>query len=387
MKAKTDITTENGFKETEIGLIPSDWDIKEFTECVDKESIPKDIKIPQGQFSKIGKYPIIDQGSEFIAGYTDDKNKLYAGNLPIIVFGDHTRILKYIDFQFSVGADGTKLIQPKGFLHPKYFFYYLCSLSIPSKGYNRHYKYLKENFIAFPQQKSEQQKIAAVLSKIQQAIEQQEKIIQITKELKKSLMNRLFTEGLHSEEQKETEIGLIPKSWSIKKLNEYAKVKYGKQKPKIIGSIPVVGSSGVYAGCKDALINFPTLIVGRKGTAGAVHLFLEPCWPSDTTFYLEWRYDEVNPKFLYYYMLTHLLSGEHAKTTMPSLQRQDLEEYTFPFPSKKEQTEITDIIDKVNIKITQAETRKQALQALFKTMLNQLMTGKIRVKNLDIEVN
>jgi len=385
MKAET--IKENGFKETEIGLIPSDWDIKNFKECVDKESISRDIKIPQGEYNETGEYPIIDQGAEFIAGYTNDKDKLYSGNLPVIVFGDHTRIFKFVDFQFSVGADGTKLIQPKDFLHPKYLFYYLCGLTIESKGYNRHYKYLKEKLIVFPLQKSEQQKISAVLSKTQQAIEQQDKIIQITKELKKSLMNKLFTEGLHGEEQKETEIGLMPKSWGIKKLNEYAKVKYGKQKPKVTGPIQVVGSSGVYAGCKDALIDFPTLIVGRKGTAGAVHLFLEPCWPSDTTFYLEWISDEVYPKFLYYYMSTHLLSGEHAKTTMPSLQRQDLEGYTFPFPPKNEQTEIIDTIDKVNKKLIQAEYRKQTFQALFKTILNQLMTGKVRVKDLDIEVN
>lgn len=166
MKAET--IKENGFKETEIGMIPADWDIKEFTECVDKESISRDIKIPRGKYNKAGRYPIVDQGADFIAGYTDDENKLYSGNLPVIVFGDHTRIFKFIDFQFSVGADGTKLLQPKGFLYPKYFFYYLSSLSIPSKGYNRHYKYLKENFIVFPQQKSEQQKISFVLSKIQQ---------------------------------------------------------------------------------------------------------------------------------------------------------------------------------------------------------------------------
>ena len=385
MKAKTEI--ENGFKETELGLIPNDWDIKEFTECVDKESISRDIKIPRGKYNKAGKYPIIDQGAEFIAGYTDDKDKLYLGSLPVIVFGDHTRIFKFVDFPFSVGADGTKLIQPKDFLYPKFLFYYLRGLSIESKGYNRHYKYLKEKIIAFPLQRTEQQKISSVLSKIQQTIEQQDKIIQITKELKKSLMNKLFTEGLHGEAQKETGIGLMPKRWDVKKISQFAKVKYGKQKPKIVGPIPVVGSSGIYAGCKDALINFPTLIVGRKGTAGAVHLFLEPCWPSDTTFYLEWISDEVYPKFLYYYMLTHLLSGEHAKTTMPSLQRQDLEGYTFPFPPKNEQTEIIDTIDKVNKKLSQAETRKQTLQALFKTMLNQLMTGRVRVKNLDIEVN
>jgi type I restriction enzyme S subunit len=160
----------------------------------------------------VGRYPIVDQGASFIAGYTDDKSKLYSGCLPVIVFGDHTRIFKFADFSFSLGADGIKLIQPKDFLNPKYFYYYLCSLTIESEGYNRHYKYLKEKIIAFPE-KTEQQKIAFVLSKIQQAIEQQDKIIETTRELKKSLMYKLFTEGLNGEEQKETESGLMPKSW------------------------------------------------------------------------------------------------------------------------------------------------------------------------------
>jgi len=383
---KTKAVIENGFKETEIGLIPEDWQVKEFEECIDKERISRDIKIPQGKYNKVGKYPIVDQGASFVAGYTDDKSKLYSGCLPVIVFGDHTRIFKFVDFSFSLGADGTKLIQPKDFLNPKYFYYYLCSLTIESKGYNRHYKYLKEKIIAFPE-KQEQQKISFILSEIQQAIEQQDKIIETTRELKKSLMNKFFTEGLHSEEQKETDIGLMPKSWDVRKINEFAKIKYGKQKPKIIGQIPVVGSSRIYAWCEKPLINFPTLIVGRKGNAGAVHLFLEPCWPSDTTFYLEWKSEMVTPKFLYYYMSVNQLSGEHAKTTIPSLQRQDLENYRFPFPNISEQLDIIKAIDKIDKKLSQAESKKQTFQALFRTMLNQLMTGKIRVRDLDVEVN
>lgn len=383
---KTKAIIEKGFKETEIGLIPEDWQVKGFEECIDKERISRDIKIPQGKYKKVGRYPIVDQGASFVAGYTDDKSKLYSGCLPVIVFGDHTRIFKFVDFSFSLGADGIKLIQPKDFLNPKYFYYYLCSLTIESKGYNRHYKYLKEKIIAFPE-KTEQQKIAFVLLKIQQAIEQQHKIIETTRELKKSLMNKLFTEGLHGEEQKETEIGLMPKSWDVRKINEFAKIKYGKQKPKTTGQIPVVGSSGIYAWCEKPLINLPTLIVGRKGTAGAVHLFLEPCWPSDTTFYLEWNSEMVTPKFLYYYMSINQLSGEHAKTTMPSLQRQDLEKYRFPLPNISEQLDIIKVIDKIDQKISQAEFKKQSLQVLFKTMLNQLMTGKVRVKDFDFEVN
>ena len=99
----------NGFKETEIGLIPKDWDIKSFEECINKEKVSRDIKIPQGKYQKAGKYPIVDQGAEFIAGYSDDGKKLYSGDLPVVVFGDHTRIFKFVDFHFSLGADGTKI--------------------------------------------------------------------------------------------------------------------------------------------------------------------------------------------------------------------------------------------------------------------------------------
>ncbi len=80
---------------------------------------------------------------------------------------------------------------------------------------------------------TEQRKIAFVLLKIQQAIEQQDKIIETARELKKSLMNKLFTEGLHGEEQKETEIGLMPKSWRTVKLvdNDIGEVIMGQSPP------------------------------------------------------------------------------------------------------------------------------------------------------------
>ena len=99
----------------------------------------------------------------------------------------------------------------------------------------------------------EQSSIVFVLTKLQQAIEQQDKIIEKTKELKRSLMHRLFTCGPRGDELKETEIGLMPKSWNVKRISEFAKVRYGKQKPKDNGRIPVVGSSGIHAYCKNAL--------------------------------------------------------------------------------------------------------------------------------------
>ena len=106
---------------------------------------------------------------------------------------------------------------------------------------------------------------------------------------------------------RETEIGLIPCDWAIRRISEIARIKYGKQKPKNEGRYSVIGSSGIYAYSDVPLIDFETLIVGRKGNAGTVQLTLGPCWPADTTFYLEWLSEDVNVQFLYYFMSAHRL--------------------------------------------------------------------------------
>jgi len=409
---KTKAVIENGFKETEIGLIPEDWQVKGFEECIDKERISRDIKIPQGKYKKVGRYPIVDQGASFVAGYTDDKSKLYSGCLPVIVFGDHTRIFKFVDFSFSLGADGIKLIQPKDFLNPKYFYYYLCSLAIESKGYNRHYKYLKEKIIAFPE-KTEQQKIAFVLSKIQQAIEQQHKIIETTKELKKSLMYKLFTEGLNGEEQKETEIGLMPKSWkseSISNVVEKTKQIDPRKTPNL--SFKYIDVSGIsnefykiieyrtYNGS-----NAPSRARKLIRTNDVIFATVRPTLKRIA--YVDEDYDGkicstafcvlrskknvLSSRYLYYCVQNDEFIEELAKlqrgASYPAVTDGDIKRQQIPLPKVEEQKEISNVLFNIDKKLAQVESRKQTLQALFKTVLNQLMTGKIRVKDFDFEVN
>lgn len=409
---KTKAVIENGFKETEIGLIPEDWQVKGFEECIDKERISRDIKIPQGKYKKVGRYPIVDQGASFIAGYTDDKSKLYSGCLPLIVFGDHTRIFKFVDFSFSLGADGTKLIQPKDFLNPKYFYYYLCSLTIESKGYNRHYKYLKDKFIAFPE-KPEQQRIAFVLSRIQQTIEQQDKIIETARDLKKSLMNKLFTEGLHGEEQKETEIGLMPKSWRIEiviNIVEKTKQKNPSQTPELTFKyIDVSGISNEFYKIIEYRTyngsNAPSRARKLVQTDDVLFATVRPTLRRMA--YIDEKYNGeicstafcvlrskksvLSSLYLYYCVQRDEFIEELAKlqrgASYPAITDNDVKRQQIPLPSFREQNEITDILSSIDKKISQAESKKQTLQDLFKTMLNQLMTGRIRVKDFDFEVN
>ena len=116
-------------------------------------------KVKTAECNQTGKYPVIDQGQLAISGYIDDPSKLITIKNPIILFGDHTRAIKWINFDFVPGADGTKLLETRSFIEPRFAFFQLQSLEIPDKGYSRHFKYLKE--IAFKIPPLAEQKVIA----------------------------------------------------------------------------------------------------------------------------------------------------------------------------------------------------------------------------------
>ncbi|MCL6473399.1 MAG: restriction endonuclease subunit S, partial [Firmicutes bacterium] len=172
---------------------------------------------------------------------------------------------------------------------------------------------------------------------------------------------------------KMTELGPLPEDWQIVKLGDIADIKYGKAKPKYSGNIPVVGSGGIYSRTSEALVNFPSIIIGRKGKAGFAWLMKEPFWPSDTTFYLEWK-KKVDIRYIFYYMRYNPLSGEHAKTTLPSLQKSDLEKYSIPLPSLDEQQEIVHALKAVQRGIEETGKVVDAARELKKSLMRHLFT-------------
>ncbi|CAG0937307.1 hypothetical protein TFLX_06231 [Thermoflexales bacterium] len=136
------------------------WQTKPFEECIEKVTYTS--KIQRKDFLEDGAYPIISQEDAFINGYWDNEDDLYKVKTPIVVFGDHTKILKYVDFDFVLGADGVKILPPRDFLLPKFFYYQLQTANLDSLGYARHYKLLKELEIAYPS-RAEQQRIVGIL--------------------------------------------------------------------------------------------------------------------------------------------------------------------------------------------------------------------------------
>ncbi len=155
--------------------IPKNWEWIGATKVAVMIS-DQDKKIPTKDILGTGEYPVVDQGKMFIRGFCNDRGKLITVKEPIILFGDHTRETKYIDFDFIVGADGVKLLQPIG-IDPKYYFLALRWLPLESRGYARHFKLLKAARIPIPPLEEQHrivtkvQEIEAMLDKLKAQLE------------------------------------------------------------------------------------------------------------------------------------------------------------------------------------------------------------------------
>ena len=152
------------------------------------------VKIQKKDYLPMGCYPIIDQGQEWCAGFTNEEKGLYR-DVPAYIFGDHTRVIKYVDKPFYLGADGVKLLKLREGIQasPRFFYYALKSQRIPDTGYNRHFKWLKESLYHVPTL-DEQTHIADILDTLSTLITLCEKKIFLFNELVKSQFIEMFGE-------------------------------------------------------------------------------------------------------------------------------------------------------------------------------------------------
>lgn len=132
--------------------VPEGWRKKTVGDLIGK--VPRTTQISASCYKMNGEIPVIDQSKVFIAGYTDEKSALVDLHMPVIVFGDHTRILKYIQFPFARGADGTQLIVSRTTNMPQSLLYYgLVNIDLSNYHYARHFKYLKAESLLVPDKK------------------------------------------------------------------------------------------------------------------------------------------------------------------------------------------------------------------------------------------
>lgn len=188
---------------------------RKFETCITK--LPKAKQVKTDSYNKGTLYPIISQEEKLISGYCDDESMLFGIEKPVVIFGDHTRVLKYVDFDFIVGADGVKILSPIEDIDAKFLFYYLTWYNIPNLGYSRHYKLLKKIDVPIPK-KETQYSIVKELDQINALIEIKEKQLREFEELEQTIFHEMFGDIIENN-----------KNWKIDNLTKFCEVTSSKR--------------------------------------------------------------------------------------------------------------------------------------------------------------
>ncbi len=390
------------------------WVSTSIGDCLSEVSVKGILKIKATEYKPTGRIPVVDQGKEHISGWTDDERAIIHGPFPLIVFGDHTRTFKFIETPFARGADGTQVIKPISKIDPLFFFYACRSIDLAGRGYNRHFTLLKEKEISFPVDKNEQQGIAAALRTLELALAIQTKMLDVLSELKKATMHHLFTRGLRNEPQKETEIGLMPESWSPRTILELCEIWSGGTPRKAIveywgGEIPWVSGKdlktprlddaidhvtkkGIEAGSRLAPADAVFLLVRGMGLAKDLPVAVinrQMAFNQDVKALVSrGKYSGPFLRSAIYAgkdrLLAQIVPSAHGTMT---LNLNDVETFKVACPPEAaEENQIVTILDTLDRKIELHRQKRDVLEKLFKTLLHKLMTGQIRTNELDLSV-
>ena len=191
------------------------WEIRPFEKCIEK--VKYTTKIATCDYSTMGAYPVVSQEEEYISGYWNNAEDVFKVSKPVVIFGDHTRVLKYVDFDFVLGADGVKILQPIDAINAKFFLYYLIASKIPSLGYSRHYKLLKELNIPVPPI-AEQEKIVAELDCLSGIIEKKKQQLKELDNLAQSIFYEMFGDPVEND-----------KGWDVVTLDDVFEIGSSKR--------------------------------------------------------------------------------------------------------------------------------------------------------------
>lgn len=225
-KKKTALTIEERLQQALVPAeeqpyeVPENWVwVRLLSTFVNKTDSKK--KIQQKFYLNAGDYAIVDQGQNLIGGYTNDASLQYDGELPVVVFGDHTRCVKYVDFKFVQGADGVKILLPFKSFDSKFFYYAIMNLNIPNMGYRRHFPLFDKLALPLPPLSEQQrivERIEELFAKLDEAKERLQEAADSFAVRKAAILHKAFTGELTK--QWRLENGVSDESWEEKKLGE-----------------------------------------------------------------------------------------------------------------------------------------------------------------------
>ena len=228
----------------------------------------------------------------------------------------------------------------------------------------------------------EQKKIASILTSVDEVIENTKKQIDKLQDLKKATMNELLTKGIGHTEFKDSELGRIPKSWSDGHFEQFITLQRGTDLPvqdRKEGNIPIYGSNGIVGFHNDYVISGEGVITGRSGSIGDVYYSEERCWTLNTTLYVKDFHGNL-PKYIAYFLQFFDLKKFASGTGVPTLNRNDVHPQYIAFPQFEEQLRICKILNHLDETIFQNIEKLKKTKSLKKSLMQDLLTGKVRVK-------
>jgi type I restriction enzyme S subunit len=247
--------------------------------------------------------------------------------------------------------------------------------------------------IEHPVSKTEQAKIAEILSTVDRAIEQTEALIAKQQRIKTGLMQDLLTRGidehgnLRSEQThkfKDSPIGKIPIEWSATQIIKAASLQRGHditEDDLLDGPYPVVSSSGIIGWHRECTSSGPNVVVGRKGTIGNVHYLQQSFWAHDTSLYVTNFFG--NDEKYFYYLFIHLdLARFGTKSGSPSLNRNDIHPIWIGLPEFTEQNQIANILTECDCQINSHSSNLAKIKRLKTSLMQDLLTGRKRITAL-----
>ena len=374
------------------------WQTKPFEDCI--ESVKYTRKIQRKDFLDVGQFPIVSQEAEFTNGYWDDEADVFKVSTPVVIFGDHTQVLKYVDFDFVLGADGVKILPPRDFLRPKFFFYQLQAANFTSLGYARHYRLLKELEIKYPPL-AEQQRIVGLLDEafegLATAKANAEKNLQNARALFESHLQSVFTER--------------GPGWVEKTLEDIAdadcSLSYGIVQPgeEFDEGMPIVRPTDLTTkvirlgglkridpklagGYKRTALQGGELLLCVRGSTGVVSIASPELAGANVTrgiVPIRFNRSLLLPEFGFY-----LISGGPVQsqirektygTALMQINIRDLRLISLSIPPLKEQKTIAAKLDSLHEETQRLarlyERKHAALEALKKSLLHQAFTGAL----------
>ena len=230
----------------------------------------------------------------------------------------------------------------------------------------------------------EQRKIAAILSSMDDTIEETQAVIDQMQVVKRGLMQELLTRGLPGRHKrfKRTEFGEVPEGWIEADLGSVLELKRGYDLPKrdrTVGTVPVVSSSGATGTHREARVKGPGVVTGRYGNIGQVFFVPDDFWPLNTTLYVR-DFKGNDPRFISHFLRALDFSAHSGKTAVPGVNRNHLHRTRIVFPPDVgEQGIIAAILSSVDDAIEQTRSLIGSTQVLKSAFMSVLLTGELRV--------